>query len=175
LILISQIQNGKSVDKLSAHKNNKNSNGLHKTAINYPILAVNAGIIGAVFIFFAIAAQVPASTIFALDIKKCSFGFNLLAQHAQIGVVMVGGIIILLFSISSVFALARRSIAAAIATSTGFAVMFIAAAIIVSSLACRLPTDFFIYMMVLPFIVIIAVIVGVQLYAERKAVNSRES
>jgi len=55
---------------------------------------VNVRIIGAVFIFFAIAAQVPASTIFALDTKKCSFGFNILASHAQIGVVIVGGIII---------------------------------------------------------------------------------
>jgi hypothetical protein len=175
LILVSHFRNRKLGDKLSTHKNNKNSNDSNNSAINYPILAVNAGIIGAVFIFFAIAAQVPASTIFALDIKNCSFGFNLLAQHAQIGVVMVGGIIILLFSISSVFALAHRSIAAAIATSTGFAVMFVAAAIIVSPLACRLPTDFVIYMMVIPFIVIIAVIVGVQLFSERKAVNSRES
>jgi hypothetical protein len=105
---------------LSTHNNNSN-----KSAVNYPILAVNAGIIGSVFIFFAIAAQVPASTIFALDTKKCSFGFNLLAQHAQIGVVMVGGIIIILFSISSVLALIHRSIEAAIATSAGFGVMLL--------------------------------------------------
>jgi hypothetical protein len=74
----------------------------NKTTVNYSILAVNVGIIGAVFIFFAIAAQVPASTIFALDTKKCSFGFKILPSHAQIAVVMVGGIIISLFSISSV-------------------------------------------------------------------------
>jgi hypothetical protein len=121
----------------------QNNNNAQKSVVNYPTLAVNAGIIGAVFIFFAIGAQVPASTIFDLDTKKCSFGFNLLPQHAQIGVVMVGSIIIILFSISSVLALIHRSIAAAIATSTGFGVMFVAAIIIVSSLACRLPTDFF--------------------------------
>jgi hypothetical protein len=154
---------------LSTHNNN-NSN---KSAVNYPILAVNAGIIGSVFIFFAIAAQVPASTIFALDTKKCSFGFNLLAQHAQIGVVMVGGIIIILFSISSVLALIRRSIEAAVSTSTGFGVMFVAAIIIVSSLACRLPTDFFIDMMVAPFIVIIIVIVGVHMYSARKKIRDK--
>jgi hypothetical protein len=50
----------------TTHNNNSN-----KSAVNYPILAVNAGIKGSVFIFFAIAAQVPASTIFALDTKKC--------------------------------------------------------------------------------------------------------
>lgn len=154
---------------MSTHNNNNNS---HKSAVNYPILAVNAGIIGSVFIFFAIAAQVPASTIFALDTKKCSFGFNLLAQHAQIGVVMVGGIIIILFSISSVLALIHHSIEAAIATSMGFGVMFVAAIIIVSSLACRLPTDFFIDMMVIPFIVIIIVIVGVHMYSERKRIRN---
>ena len=152
---------------MSSHNNNS-----HKSAVNYPILAVNAGIIGSVFIFFAIAAQVPASTIFALDTKKCSFGFNLLAQHAQIGVVMVGGIIIILFSISSVLALIHRSIEASIATSMGFGVMFVAAIIIVSSLACRLPTDFFIDMMVIPFIVIIIVIVGVHMYSERKRIRN---
>ncbi len=153
---------------MSSHNNNSN-----KSAVNYPILAVNAGIIGSVFIFFAIAAQVPASTIFALDTNKCSFGFNLLAQHAQIGVVMVGGIIIILFSISSVLALIRRSIEAAVATSTGFGVMFVAAIIIVSSLACRLPTDFFIDMMVAPFIVIIIAIVGVQCILKEKKLGIR--
>ena len=76
---------------------------------------------------------------------------------------MVGGIIIILFSISSVLALIHRSIEASIATSMGFGVMFVAAIIIVSSLACRLPTDFFIDMMVIPFIVIIIVIVGVHI------------
>jgi hypothetical protein len=113
---------------------------------------VNAGIIGAVFIFFAIAAQVPASTIFALDTKKCSFGFNILASHAQIGVVMVGGIIIGLFSISSVLALLQRSLSAVIATTA----------------------DFFMVMMLLPFIVVIIVIVAMHLYSERKKQPSLE-
>ncbi len=149
----------------------QNNNNAQKSVVNYPLLAVNAGIIGSVFIFFAIAAQVPASTIFALDIKKCSFGFNLMAQHAQIAVVMVGGIIILLFSVSSVLALMRRSLEATVATSTGFAVMFVAAIIIVSSLVCRLPIDFFIDMMVVPFIIII-VIIALLIYSERRRIKT---
>ena len=133
---------------------NNNKNGSHIPSINYSIIAVNAGIIGAVFIFFAIAAQVPASTIFALDIKKCSFGFDILPQQEQIGVVMVGGMVISLFSVSSVFAFVRRNLEAVIATSSGFAVMFIAAMIIVSSLSCRLPTDFFIYVMAILVLIV---------------------
>ncbi len=154
---------------------NNNKNGSHIPSINYSIIAVNAGIIGAVFIFFAIAAQVPASTIFALDIKKCSFGFNISPQHAQIGVVMVGGMIISLFSISSVFALVRRNLEAIIATSSGFAVMFVAAMMIVSSLSCRLPTDFFIYVMAIPFIIIILVVIAIHLYSERRRKKTQPS
>jgi hypothetical protein len=85
---------------------------------------------------------------------------------------MVGGIIIILFSISSVLSLIHRSVEAVIATSTGFGVKFVAAIIIVSSLACRLPTDFFIDMMVVPFIVIIIIILGVHMYSERKRIRN---
>ena len=77
---------------MSTHNNNKSHNSAVNypiLAVNYPILAVNAGIIGSIFIFFALASQVPASTIFALDTKKCSYGFNLLTQHAQIAVAML--------------------------------------------------------------------------------------
>jgi len=152
-------------------KESLESNLSTNKTVNYSILGVNVGIIGAVFIFFAIAAQVPASTIFALDTKKCSFGFNILASHAQIGVVMVGGIIIGLFSISSVLALLHRGLSAVIATTAGFAVMFVAAILIVSSLACRLPIDFFMVMMLVPFIVIIVVIVAVHMYSKRKRIE----
>jgi len=143
-------------------KESLESNLSTNKTVNYSILAVNVGIIGAVFIFFAIAAQVPASTIFALDTKKCSFGFNILASHAQIGVVMVGGIIIGLFSISSVLALLHRGLSAVIATTAGFAVMFVAAILIVSSLACRLPIDFFMVMML---------VVAVHMYSKRKRIE----
>ena len=88
---------------------------------------------------------------------------------------MVGGMIISLFSISSVFALVRRNLEAVIATSSGFAVMFIAAMIILSSLLCRLPTDFFIYVMVIPFIIIILVVIIMHLYSEKRRIKTQTS
>jgi hypothetical protein len=143
----------------------------HNSVVNYPILAVNAGIIGSIFIFFALASQVPASTIFALDTKKCSFGFNLLTQHAQIAVAMVGGILILPFSISSVLALVGSSKGATMAASIGFALMFVAAITILSSLSCRIPTGFFIEMIVIPSVITAAIIVSVHMYSERKRIR----
>ena len=77
----------------------------NKTSVNYQLLVVNSMTVASVFIFFAIAAQVPAPTIFAIDINKCSFGFDLTVQDAQIAVVMVAGILILLLSISYVLLL----------------------------------------------------------------------
>jgi Inorganic pyrophosphatase len=70
--------------------------------------------------------------------------------------------------VSSVLALLHRSLSAAVATIVGFAVMFVAAILIVSSLACRLPLDFFMIMMLVPFIVVIIVIVALHMYSERK-------
>ena len=95
------------------------------TVINYPLLAVNAGIIGSIFIFFGIASQAPASTIFGLDTQKCSFGFNLTGPHTQIAIAMVGGVLILPFSISSILTLIRSDKWSGIASSIGFALMFV--------------------------------------------------
>jgi hypothetical protein len=128
--------------------------------VNYPLLAVNAGVIASIFIFFALASQVPTSTIFALETKKCSFGFNLSAQHAQIAVAMVGGVLILPFSVSSVLALIRVERGAIIGTSIGFALMFVAAIAILSSLSCRIPFDFLIDMIVIPTVITGGVIAG---------------
>ena len=149
------------------------NNNSHNQTVNYPLLAVNAGIIGSIFIFFALASQVPASTIFALDTKKCSYGFNLLTQHAQIAVAMVGGILILPFSISSILALVGSSREATIAASIGFALMFLAALTILSSLSCRIPTDFFIDMIVIPSVITTVIIVGVHIYSERKRTSNK--
>ena len=159
------------IDKLPT--NNINNSSPHKTSMNYQLLVVNSTIIGAVFIFFAIAAQVPTSTIFTLNINKCTFGFNLTAQDAQIGVAMVGGILILLLSISSVLLLLGRSTEAIISTLTAFAVVFVAAIIIVLSLSCRLPVRFVIEMMLVPFVTIIIVITGVYIYLKRKQVRDK--
>jgi len=138
------------------------------TIVNYPLLAVNAGVIASIFIFFALASQVPASTIFALETKKCSFGFNLLAQHAQIAVAIVGGILIVPFSISSVLSLFQSDRLASIATSIGFALMFVAAIIILLSLSCRIPSNFLIDMIITPTVITIAVVVGLHIYYKRR-------
>jgi hypothetical protein len=134
------------------------------TIINYPIIAVNVGIIGSLFIFFAIALEAPASTILGLQTKKCSFGFNLLAQHT----VMVGAILIIPFSISSVLAIIHNSREAAAATSIGFAAIIVATIIILSSPVCGVPTDFFIEIIVVPSVVIAVLITGIHMYSERK-------
>jgi hypothetical protein len=138
------------------------------TIVNYPLLAVNAGVIASIFIFFALASQVPASTIFALETKKCSFGFNLLAQHAQIAVAIVGGMLIIPFSISSVLSLFQSDRLASIATSIGFALMFVAAIIILLSLSCRIPSNFLIEMIITPTVITIAVVVGLHIYYKRR-------
>ena len=138
------------------------------TIVNYPLLAVNAGVIASIFIFFALASQVPASTIFALETKKCSFGFNLLAQHAQIAVAIVGGILIVPFSISSVLSLFQSDRLAIVATSIGFALMFVAAISILLSLSCRIPSNFLIDMIITPTVITIAVVVGLHIYYKRR-------
>lgn len=145
--------------------NNSNNND---GVVNYPLLAVNAGVIASIFIFFALAAQVPASTIFAIETKRCSFGFNLFAQDAQIAVAMVGGILILPFSVSSILALIRISKWAGITTSIGFALMFLAAIVILLSLACRIPSIFLVEMMIIPTLITISLIIGLHLYSEKR-------
>ena len=145
--------------------NNSNNN---VGVVNYPLLAVNAGVIASIFIFFALAAQVPASTIFAIETKRCSFGFNLFAQDAQIAVAMVGGILILPFSISSILALIRISKWAGITTSIGFALMFLAAVVILLSLACRIPSIFLVEMMIIPTLITISLIIALHLYYEKR-------
>jgi hypothetical protein len=136
--------------------------------INYPLLAVNGGVIASIFIFFALASQVPTSTIFSLETNKCSFGFNLSAQHAQIAIAMVGGILILPFSISCVLALTRIDGAAIVVTAIGFALMFVAAIIILSSLSCRIPFGFLVDLIVIPCVSTVALIVGLYLYYEKR-------
>jgi len=64
---------------------------------DFRLLAVNAGIIGSIFIFFAIAVHLPPTTIFDIDSEKCSFGFHLTSEQAQISVVISVGILIIPF------------------------------------------------------------------------------
>jgi hypothetical protein len=94
--------------------------------------------------------------------------FYLLAQHAQIAVAIVGGMLIIPFSISSVLSLFQSDRLASIATSIGFALMFVAAIIILLSLSCRIPSNFLIEMIITPTVITIAVVVGLHIYYKRR-------
>ena len=110
--------------------------------VNYPLLLVNASVIGAIFIFFAIASASSSSSIFSISEKKCSLGFSLDAQESQITVVIAVGMLLVPFSVSSVLALIHSKWANLL-TTIGFALIIITAFVIVASLACRLPDNFF--------------------------------
>jgi hypothetical protein len=81
---------------------------------------------------------------------------------------MVGRILILSSSISSVLALIHSSRSAGIATSIGFALMSVAAVIILLSLSCRIPSDFFLDMIVIPTTITVIVIVGLHVYYDKR-------
>ncbi len=87
---------------------------------------------------------------------------------------MVGGILILLFSISSILTLIQSNRwAAGITASIGFALMFVAAIIILLSLSCRIPFDFFAGMIVTPSVITVAIIMGLYTYYEKKNKEQR--
>lgn len=51
--------------------------------IDYGLLSANAIAIPGVFIFFAIASQLPASTIIGFHQQGCYFGFNLSSTRSD--------------------------------------------------------------------------------------------
>jgi branched-subunit amino acid transport protein AzlD len=53
--------------------------------------------------------------------------------------------------------------------------MFVAAIIILLSLSCRIPFDFFLDMIVIPTIITVAIIVGLHVYYERKGGDGEET
>ncbi len=128
------------------------------TPNDFHLLAVNAGIIGLLFIFFAIAVQLPPSTIFDIDSEKCSFGFHLTSEQAQISLVISVGILLIPFSISSILIISRIRIAS-LFTNIGFALIITTAILIISSLSCRIPLAFFNVLMVLPAVISILVVI----------------
>ncbi|MDE1769795.1 MAG: hypothetical protein KGI28_04490 [Thaumarchaeota archaeon] len=117
------------------------------------LISVNAGIIGALFIFFAIAAQSSISTIF--DGKECFYGFDLNAKQAQISVTIAGGVLILPFGISSILVLLNNRFAI-LATVIGFALMITSALLILTSLMCVIPNGFLFGVMAIPALVAVA-------------------
>ncbi len=113
------------------------------------LISVNAGIIGALFIFFVIASQTSISTIFNFDGRECFYGFDLNAKQAQIVVTIAGGVLILPFGISSILVLLNNRFAI-VATVIGFALMITSALLILTSLMCMIPNGFLFCVMVIP-------------------------
>jgi hypothetical protein len=128
-------------------------------SIDYALLSVNAGIIGAIFIFFSIASQATASTVFEINREQCAYGFDLKAGESQIAVGMAGGIIIVPFAVSSILVIFKTRRLALIASAAGFALIVISALITLVSLSCRLPTSFITTVVVLPTAVTVALVV----------------
>jgi hypothetical protein len=117
--------------------------------INYQLLLVNASVITAIFLFFAITSESSASSVFSITDKKCSFGVNLDPQESQISVVVAVGMLLVPFSASSVLVLIHNKWAN-IFTTIGFALILLATSVIIASLACRLPDNFFLLFFVIP-------------------------
>ncbi len=141
------------------------------TSSNFHILAVNAAIIGSIFIFFAIAAQLPPATIFDIDSERCSFGFHLTSEQAQIAVAVSVGILIIPFSISSILIITNNRIAG-LFTNIGFALVITTTILIISSLSCRLPLTFFNLLMVLPAVISIIVVILLFYFSQKKPISS---
>jgi hypothetical protein len=132
------------------------SHGGDKKSMDYGLLSANAIVIPGVFIFFAIASQLPASTVIGFHQQGCSFGFNLTPEHGQIAVVISGGILLVPFSLSSALVIIRNKYAG-LFSLIGFALMALAAVIVLISLSCRLPSDFFLIVMTIPAIITIVI------------------
>ena len=133
--------------------------------VNYQLLLVNASVIGAIFIFFAIASASSPSTVFSMAESNCSFGFSLDPQESQITVVITVGMLLVPFSLSSVLVLIHNRWAN-LFTTIGFALIAVSASVIVASLACRLPENFFFSVILIPGIVVM--LVAIVIFLKRK-------
>ena len=138
---------------------------------NFHILAVNAGIIGSIFIFFAIAAQLPPATIFDIDSEKCSFGLHLTSEQFQIALAVSVGILIIPFSISSILIISHYRIAG-LFTNIGFALVITTTILIVTSLSCRIWLTFFNPLLVLPAVISIIVVILLYFFRQKKSISS---
>jgi prepilin signal peptidase PulO-like enzyme (type II secretory pathway) len=128
-------------------------------SLDYGLLSVNAGVIGAIFIFFSIASMAGDSTIFNFNQEKCSYGFNMTSKESQIAVSIAVGVLLIPFAISSVLIL-FGSKGSKFMTTIGFALIVSSSAIIIGSLSCRISGDFLSSMMIIPAIVTVLVISG---------------
>ena len=133
------------------------------TPIDYGLLSVNAGIIGAVFIFFALASMVGNSAIFNFNQEKCSYGFNMSSNESQIAVIIAVGVLLIPFAISSVLIL-LGSEGSRFMTTIGFALIVCSSGLIIGSLSCRISGDFLSSMMIVPAITTVLVVIGVHVF-----------
>lgn len=133
--------------------------------VNYQLLLVNASVITAIFLFFAITSESSASSVFSITDKRCSFGVSLDPRESQISVVVAVGMLLIPFSASSVLVLIHNKWAN-ILTTIGFALILLATAVIISSLACRLPDNFFLLFFAIPGI--ITTLVTIAIFLKKK-------
>jgi hypothetical protein len=124
--------------------------------MDYPLLSINAGIIGAVFIFFSIALLASDFSIFNLESNVCTYGFHLEPSESQVAITVAVGIILVPFAVSSLLVLLRNDTANFI-TSLGFALIVASAIMIIASLSCMIPYDFFSAMMIVPALLTIGI------------------
>ena len=126
--------------------------------MDYPLLSINAGIIGAIFLFFSIASMASDFSIFNFDPNGCSYGFYLEPAESQIAITVAVGVILVPFALSSLMILLRNESAKFI-TSTGFALIISSAVMIIASLSCRIPYEFLTNIMIVPAIFAVGVTV----------------
>lgn len=122
--------------------------------MDYGLLSVNAGIIGAIFVFFAIAAMASDFSMFNHNSASCSYGLS--AEESQIAVTVSVGILLVPFALSSILVLLRQN-SASIVTSMGFGLLLVAALAILASLSCRIPSNFFVFAMLIPAVAAVSV------------------
>jgi hypothetical protein len=117
--------------------------------LDYGLLSINAGLIGSIFIFFSISLLASNFSVFAHNQDSCSYGFSLSSEDSQIAIIIGVGFLLIPFALSSMLVLLKQK-GANILTATGFGFIVVAALIILSSLSCRIPTDFFVAIMIIP-------------------------
>ncbi len=139
--------------------------------INNVLLGANAAVISGIFIFFAIASQSVATNLFSIDADKCSFGLGISPEQGEMAVAISGGLLIIPFAISSMLVLLRNDQYANLVATIGFGLMAVAAAMILVSLSCRMPTSFVLYVILLPGSFTILAIFVISYWKKRRGVR----
>jgi hypothetical protein len=136
--------------------------------INYALLGANAAVISGIFIFFAIASQSVASNLFSINADRCSFGLDITPDQGEMAVAISGGLLIIPFAISSMLVLLRNDQHANLVATIGFGLMVVAASMILVSLSCRMPTNFILYVILLPASLTILAVYAITYWRKRQ-------